>query len=525
MAEKVDNYYAKKIFLLGTADLGPVNMPIKVSSANHVKNVFGEQGTLLDAFRVIKESDLDCEVFMVKVTGKHSEVYLNINLPNSEIEENGFFFKSQYANEIYNDIQIIIHEDALYINYPTEALGNYYLQYKYHETDENGDDIHDDDGNLIFKTLYDLAEEINEDTRMMNSKVYCYLSCDPKVMANTALVGVNEQINTFKGGNSGIYYNKNMIYNCLSDTYNILEGREIDIIVPVECYYDDTFTHDEDALEEYFDLEREYITLKDDDTKEYLSYYNQLLEFLRRQLRFGCVTHGIMGMNPNGNVFLDQDKYYLKLEYLKKLNNKNSFYDKYRQLISVCVGDIYTTYGTRVYNSYILYATLIASIQVIQNTTNKPLPDSFTTYNDFDNMMLARIRELGFTAFRYSILKKSVVVSSGVTTSDDENFKYLCNIRMCQLVMTRVNKVLSQYIGENISSLIRTKQIENRLINLLSNLISENVIAGFAINSITVPQMGHLLLDLSFKTIYMTESIRSFAGLAAYTGGSLYEQL
>lgn len=525
MATKVDNYYAKKIFLLGTADFGPVNMPIKVSSANHVKNVFGEQGTLLDAFRVIKESDLDCEVFMVKVTGKHSEVYLNINLPNSEIEENGFFFKSQYANEIYNDIQIIIHEDALYINYPTEALGNYYLQYKYNETDENGDDIYDDNGNLIFKTLYDLAEEINQDTRMMNSKVYCYLSCDPKVMANTALVGVNEQINTFKGGNSGIYYNKNMIYNCLSDTYNILEGREIDIIVPVECYYDDTFTDDEGALEEYFDLEREYITLKDDDTKEYLSYYNQLLEFLRRQLRFGCVTHGIMGMNPNGDVFLDQDKYYLKLEYLKKLNNKNNFYDKYRQLISVCVGDIYTTYGTRVYNSYILYATLIASIQVIQNTTNKPLPDSFTTYNDFDNMSLSKIRELGFTAFRYSILKKSVVVSSGVTTSDDENFKYLCNIRMCQLVMTRVNKVLSQYIGENISSLIRTKQIENRLINLLSNLISENIIAGFAINSITVPQMGHLLLDLSFKTIYMTESIRSFAGLAAYTGGSLNEQL
>ena len=167
-----------------------------------------------------------------------------------------------------------------------------------------------------------------------------------------------------------------------------------------------------------------------------------------------------------------------------------------------------------------MYATLIASIQVIQNTTNKPLPDSFTTYNDFDNMMLAKIRELGFTAFRYSILKKSVVVSSGVTTSDDENFKYLSNIRMCQLVMTRVNEVLSEYIGQNINSLIKTNQIENRLIKLLTNLINENVISGFTINSMTVPKMGHLLLDLSFKTIYMTESIRSFAGLAAYTGGS-----
>lgn len=256
MAAKVNNYYAKKIFLLGTADFGPVNIPVKVSSANYVKKVFGENGTLLDAFRVIKESDADCEVFMVKVTGKHSELYLNINLPNSKIEENGLFFKSKYANEIYNYIQIIIHEDALYINYPTSELGNYYLQYKYNETDENGDDILDDNGNLVYKTLYDLAEEINEDTRLMNSEVFCYLSCDPTTMANTALVGVNEQVNTLKGGNSGIYYNKNMIYNCLSDTYNILEGREIDIIVPVECYYDDTFTDDKDALEEYFDLEK-----------------------------------------------------------------------------------------------------------------------------------------------------------------------------------------------------------------------------------------------------------------------------
>lgn len=523
MAAKVDNYYAKKIFLLGSADFGPVNLPIKVSSASHVKNTFGEKGTLLDAFRVIKESDLDCEVFMVKVTGRHSEAYLNINLPTSKIEENGFYFKSKYANEIYNDIEIIIYEDALYINYPTKELGNYYLQYKYNITDENGDDVLDDDGNLIYKTLYDLAEEINEDTRLMNSQVYCYLSCDPETMANTALVGVNEETNKLRGGNSGIYYNKNMTYNCLSDTYNILEGREIDIIVPIDCYYDDTFTDEKEKLEEFFDLEREYLTLKDNNN-EYLSYYEQLLEFCRRQLRFGFITHGIMGMNPNKDTFLDQDKYYLKLQYLKKLNNKNKFYDKYRQLISICVGDMYTTYGTRIYNSYILYATLIASIQISENTTNKPLPDSFTVYNDFDNFSLAKIRELGFTGFRYSVLKKAPVVSSGVTTSDDPNFKYLCNIRMCQLVMTRVNKLLSQYIGENINSRIIIKQLEGKLIDLLTKLINDNVLSGFSVNSLTIQKMGHLLLDLSFKTVYMTESIRAYAGLACYTGGGSYNE-
>ena len=47
--------YGRKIFLLGTSDLGPLNTPVQAMSPSHVKSVFGEKGTLLDAYRVIKE--------------------------------------------------------------------------------------------------------------------------------------------------------------------------------------------------------------------------------------------------------------------------------------------------------------------------------------------------------------------------------------------------------------------------------------------------------------------------------------
>lgn len=510
--------YGNKIFLLGTAEFGPVNTPLKITSINYAKKNFGNKGTLLDAFRVIRENDSDCEVFFVKVSGCHSELYLNINKAGGEIEENAFYIKSKYANEIFNDIEIIIKDNALYINYPTEELGDYYIEYKYNKTDENGEDLLDSKGNKIYKTVYDIVEEINEDTRLLNSSVYCYATCEPNVMANSAFVGVNETYNKLSGGNSGLYYNKNMLYLCLEDTYNILEGRDIDIIIPLRCYYDDLFTDIEEDISQYYDLDREYLTLKDDND-EYLSYYQQLVEFCRRQLRFGFITHGVMGLNPTNDVFLDEDCYYIKLEYLKKKEDENILNQNYRHLVSVCIGDIYTTYGTRVYNSYIMYACLIAQIQIKGNTTNKPLSQSFTMYNDFSTRMLAKLRDLGYTTFRYSILKRAVVCANGITTSNDVNFKYLTNVRMCQLTMIRVNKLLSEYIGENINTLVQSKEIYKRLLSLLTSLTTSKILKGFSINSITIPEPGHMMIDLSFRTIYMLESIRAYAGLAIYSNG------
>ena len=516
------NKSANVIYLLGTSDLGPVNTPINVTSLNHAKSVFGEKGTLLDAFKIVRENDTDCEIFLVKITGTHSELYLNINNPSGEIEYNGICFRAKYANEIYDDIEVVINDTSLYINYPTQELGDYYIEYKYNKVDENGDDILDENGNKIYKTVYDLAEEINEDTRILNSSVYCYTNCAPSVLANTAFTLVNESRNKLSGGNSGLYYNKNMLYICLEETYNILEGREIDIIVPLGCYYDDTFTDDEEALEEYYDLDREYLTLKDIN-EEYVNYYQQLLEYCRKQLRFGCVTQGVMGMNLTNDVFIDEDKYYLYLKYFKDKNDEIQINNKYKHLVSVCASDIYTTYGTRVYNSYILYACLIASVQIDTSTTNKPLAKSFTMFNDFSTRTLAKIRDLGYTCFRYSLLKRACVCANGITTSDDENLKFLCNVRMCQLVMKKVNKLLSQYIGENILEIVNTRNFYKRLVNLLSSLMEVNILKGYSINSITIPEEGHLMIDLSFKTLYMTESIRTYSGLSVYRGSDINE--
>lgn len=515
------NLYGKKIFLLGTSNIGPVNTPIRAISASHVKSVFGTDGTLLDAYRVIRETLFDCEIFLVKVTGMHSEVYLNINLPDGTIAINSFYMKAKSANEIYDDIRIIIDSDALYLYYQGDVLGEYKIRYSYAQEDDAGNKILDDSGFPIYKTLYDLVDEINEDTRNLNSEIFCYANCEANILSNSSLVGVNPMESKLNGGNSGLYYNKNMMYNCLSDTYAILEGRDIDIILPLAAYYDDTCTDNEDDLSEFYDIGREYLTLKNN--KKYLTYYEQLLVFCKNQMQFGMLTHGIMGMNLINDTFVDEDAYIEKLKHFKRVNETDLSYVKYKQLVSVCIGDLYTTFGTRVSNSYIAYAALLADLVITASTTNKPLPKSFTMFNDFDSRNLNKIRNIGYTAFRYSILKKTVVVANGITTSDDVNFKFLCNVRMCQLAMSYTKDLLSTFIGKNINALMKTKELEQKVISLLNELVTKGVISGFMINSITNPNTGHVLLDLSFKTAYMNEYIKAYSGLAAMKYGGDYE--
>lgn len=490
--------YGKKIYLLGTAILGPVNTPIKANSLSHVISVFGSKGTLVDAYRIIAETKLNCDVYLVKVTGIHSEAYLNINQSRRDVILNGFCIKSKHANEMYNNISILLDDNSLYIQYSSEiSEDDYILEYSYDK----------------YLTMHDLAEAINHDTRNLKNDIYCYVNCEPNTPTVGALDGVNPIEIKLSGGNSGLYYNKNMLYNCLEDTYSILEGIDIDIVVPLNANYDDTFTDNKESLSSYYNLNREYLTLKKDD--KYLSYYTQLLAFCKKQMRFGFITHGIMGTNLIENPSIDEDNYIEMLEYMTALNEPNDSDKKYMHLTTVTVGDLYSVYGTSLSNGYIAYASIVASLDITENTTNKMLPLTFTLGNVFSNENLDKLKELGFTSFRYSVLKKAVVVTNGITMSKDESFKYLCNVRMIQLTMCYVRMLLSSFIGESLSKLIISKQLEQSLKSLLETLVTMNIINGYGINELINPVTGHIFLDLSLRTMYMIEDIRSYSGLAS----------
>lgn len=502
MVQEIINYIeshdkiSNKIFLLGMAESGPVNTPIKVNSLSHAVSIFGYTGDLIDTYRAIVETNCDCEVYIVKVTGVHSDLYLNINECYGGIIKNGFYIKSKYANEKYNDVKVIIDNDAMYIHYDSKELGDYIKEYNFKD----------------YPTVYDLVEGINSDGRLLKGEVYCYATCDPSTLSVSAFGPVNNSINKLSGGNSGLYYNKNMLYNCLDHTYGILEGEEIDIIVPVGAFYDDTFEDITLNNSDYFDLNREYLTLKEVDNSRYKSYYKQLLEFCIKQLRHSVITHGLMGTNLTKSPFIDEKKLIAKLSYIKDLNYYKE-YEKYMMLISVCVGDIYTNYGTRVLNSYAVYAPLIASIQMTENTTNKKIMGSFTLYNIFSNETIREFMKLGFVCLRYSPLEKTVVVATGVTTSNNEDFKFLCNIRMIQLTIFYLRIFYSTLIGKSLNQILKTRELEIGVNAILQKLSNENILKGYSINIISNLLTGNVLIGLSLKTIYMVENFDTYTGI------------
>ena len=98
-----DTLHGKRIYLLGSAEFGPTNEPIMIKSTAGLYNKFGKQGSLINAFHALKYTSKDNIVYLVKTTGEHATSYLNVNIQDGEIIEDGFTLVSSQSNELFND--------------------------------------------------------------------------------------------------------------------------------------------------------------------------------------------------------------------------------------------------------------------------------------------------------------------------------------------------------------------------------------------------------------------------------------
>lgn len=475
--------------------MGPVNVPILAKSVEHVRSIFGNSGTLFDAYAMIDDSDIQCNVHLIKTAGRHSELYLNVLKDNGEIIENGFYIKSKHANEISNDIEIYLDDNVLTFKYPVKLGGNT-LSYSLSN----------------YNTLHELANAINSDTRLLKGEVWCSAFCEPHISCKFSLAPVNATDLKLTGGDNGIYYNKNMMYNCMTTTYSILEGAPTDIIVPLDSYYDDTLTDDKELLENY-NFEKDYVTLKSNG--QYLSFYKQLLDFCKLQMQSSIITHGVMGMNPLAIPDIDEAFMFKRLDTFNKANELSMEDRNYSHMISVTASEVYGLYGTLVVNSYIAYAVLVASTKISETSTNKRLPSSFILFNIHEQYVLKQISEMGYVCFRNSPLTRNIHVVNGVTKSGHKDLKFLCNVRMIQVVMKNLRISLSKFIGQNVDDLIKSGEINKEMTRLMNDLNENNFVKDFSALNVMKKDEGHLLVDLTFATKYMVENIKSFSGLCA----------
>lgn len=491
--------HGKRIYLLGSAEFGPTNEPILIKSTVGLYNKFGKQGSLIDAFHALKYVSKNNLVYLVKTTGEHATAHLNVNIQDGEIIDGGFILTSSESNEIFNDVRIIVDITGLTINFPDD-LGLKSKVYKYKD----------------YPTVDKLASAINKDTKQKKSLIYAYYSVDPSTPTKHAFFPCNSTEVYMYGGQCGLNYSKNLLYNCLNNTYNILESHDIDIIIPVDAFIDDIYPDDSEGTQhqynmKYYQSTKDYLT--EDFTGKKLSYMDQLLQFCLKQLNSGLVTTGIMGFNSSYKYW---SKYLSEADDIAHMykacfeyNLANCTNPAYAFLVSVVAGDIRYNKGTIIDNGYLAYAALCADTIITSGTANIPISDTISLHHEFSENILQDLAASGIVAFRHSPLYNTPVVYDGVTAcSSNENMKLYCNVRMIQMCMSYINKLFQYYIGHDMQELIKQKIIAEDLNNIFAVLYRKSVITSFEFKIMPYYAQHEIKVYLSLTTCYMVKAIQ-----------------
>ena len=494
-----DDMHGKKIYLIGSAEFGPTNEPIMVKSSVGLRNKFGKQGSLIKAFHALKYTSKTNDVYLVKTTGEHSVAYLNVNIQDGEIIEDGFTITASESNEAFDETQIIVDIDSITIIHPSDLISNK-LIYKYKD----------------YPTVERLANAINKDTKQKRSYMQAYFNVDPGTPTQNAFFVCNPTSVFLYGGQCGLNYSKDLLYNCLNRTYEILESEDIDIIIPVDAFMDDIYPDDRDAEQyaynmKYYQSTKDYLT--EDIAGNQLSYMNQLINFCIVQLNFGVVTTGIMGYNScydiTSEYLYESDEIVDMLKACFEYNLACCDNPFYAFLVSVVAGDIKYNKGTIIDNGYLAYAALCADTIYTTGTTNIPISESISLHNEFSEEKLRELADTGIVAFRHSPLYDEVVVYDGITASpENENLKLYCNVRMIQMCISYINKLFQFYIGQNMYTLIKDYIISNDLNNILEAILSKEIITEYDFDIFPNYAKGEVKVYLSLLTSYMVKSVK-----------------
>lgn len=491
--------HGKKIYILGSAEFGPTNEPILCKSTVGVKTKFGTRGSLIDAFHKIKYVSKDNQVYLVKTTGEHSTTYLNINSYDGEVIHKGFIITAKESNELYNEVKVVIETDYIGFEFPIE-LGGANLKYYYSD----------------YEYIEKLCIAINNDK---NNKVYVHYSVDPMLKTNVAFYPCNPNAIYLNGGQCGLEYSKNMLYNYLIQTYEILESSEIDIIIPINAFMDDVYPTDMYANEtlygkKYYQPTKDYLTENTLGTP--LSYMNQLINFCLTQMNFGILTHGIIGFNPAytewSDIYNQSNDLATMYKACFKYNLKCCINPFYSFLISVVGGDLKYN-KTILDNGYLAYAALCAKTVITEGTTNIPISNTVNIYQELEEEYLRDLADTGIVMFRQSPLYNTPVVYDGVTAFivneefPNDELKLFCNIRMIQMAISCLNKLFQFYVGNNIDKIIKEQIINKDIKKILNTLQERSIITKYSFTIVPYYNWHEIRVYLNLESSYMIKPI------------------
>lgn len=517
--------FGQNLFLIGTSQKGPYMEPTLVTSPENAEKVFGSfhAGNLVKAFNEAYSEDRDIPIYLMRIGctpssltvyayGEGEEASMTLEV-DDVIDDFAYSLEFRVASIDDGDLKkyAILKTSSGYIYYEITAQ----------------------------MTVNDLSRLINKDYRDKIHSIKCS-AIDPNCMLNYLYEEYEEQILSFVPGNDGTDINKNYTYLELEMAYEILQGRNVDIIVPVDCFIDDIHPAFLYAGDSYYgtavyDRRKDYLSLLDSENNNApVTFHEQLIEFCRRQTLLGYMSLGIMGFRPLAAVpetiaydnsyitrILDMTAFRRQTGFIDYVNGR--YFDKGFYLMPVGSELMFTYNGLSYHdNGYIRYAALTAS--TMQTTTNMMVGDDVELRYDLSNQTRSDLSRLGIVTFRKSV-RKGIVVQSGVTAASEQtDYHTLANVRMVQLVISTVNDVIEYIRSQDYVGEILRNYVESSLAEALSVLKSTGVVTeyGLQVNWLSDGSEGEIVIAIKSK--YMTESIQINSQLGSITEGGVLTQ-
>lgn len=493
----MEEFFTKRLYILGEAREGPTNEPVYIDSINKCMGIFGDCKLTRTWFEAYQSQRNNIDYYCVRINGEPSYLTLKGETEKNIIYNNALCLSTYCSGQKWNNTRVQITAEAITICNPHLAGGGY-VEFPFAK----------------FPILGLLEGAINTcfEKQMICTKAYTkqfFKSSYDLVRYYKPILGTNIYL---QGGEDEINNSKNSLYALYNKSYNIIEGQYIDVLLMSDVYFDD-------FIPEFNEEEKEYGKLFYNAGRDYLtngnSFHSLLISFCKRQLRNGIITHGVLPLNPVENIedYISSKAYSSKVIIATAMKDRIGITEGDNddgKFISITAGDFeyIDPYGNKYYsNSAPAYSALICSQTNSNSTTNKLIPYIENMRYYFEDEELTTLSKLGITTFRKSMYKGGIVVTNGVTASlYNSPYHTLANMRMCQLIMTTFRMRYDEYIGENLTILTRDnvlQKVADELVKVLLELkLAKDIKARVAVND-----FGYMRVYLDIKPFYSIEYI------------------
>lgn len=504
--------HGRTVYLLGTAGKGPIREPVVIQQASQAWETFGTEGTLARAAADIIAMNPGAAVHCFRLSGSYGICELMVPMERSDgttVPTPGLTLRTVAGSDQDNQagVRILDYDEGRSVLVMLDQEGRIQRTYWLHD----------------YAFMGDLVRAINLDAEAGLSPCVAATSV-PLVEPVKLRECASGEVVYFTGASSEVDLTKDDLFLALEQAYDLLLGQPMDVIVPLGVYLDDAYPVAYYGSAEYaqstYGSSEDRLTLWDTEKDQPATFHSQLVEFCRKQMNLGQMTHGVIGTRPliDPAILQDPDNYVVRLVKETALGNRIGLVEgegeqvvDYGGFISIVVGDLLYQAGT--YNEHwdtgaLAYAAMLTALDASYTTTNKPVPGNPPQRVAFETQTLKDLAFLGVVAFRFSVKQQTLVVHNGVTAAlPDSDLHQIANVRMMQLTLAVLNDYLQELKGRSMDELILSQEVPRRLTEILDSLKTVGVLTDyrFTYNFLRAARM--LVVQLSFRTRNMVNEI------------------